>query len=416
MVVDGGQLVVNSFQSLAPAMPATPLHVIVKLPYNRPEGAVDPQIVTWTPEKEAVLWDHISRFRGTETAGVDWPGLSAHLQVPLPYLMYRAQVRYEEDLKGLQGTLGVGASVPQPSRRTSLDTKPVERSKDVMTPRNTPIALRGTQPSPLSRQATPLAIPRTKLTSPIRSPYGLQGSQFFQKNTPGGSSSTATLQQRPLSARPAVSTSPMTIRRAPSPPSPSSSSASSEDEEEKEHEENREQAGKQMKELEKMMSSQLLGFARPKGDPVKARERLTLSIMKETRQADSPQELLPATNLIPSIPSPPPEWHAGTAAAPAGAGAGRGLGPRGTTPSAPRSPLSTQSSPHQIVRNKMVGKHPAANGRHSNQGSSASSFSDLSDASISTSALEDALTSNVRQGSTSSRISTYSRGFNRPPG
>lgn len=30
-------------------------------------------------------------------------GLAEHLQVPLPYLLYRAQVRYEEDLRGLQG-------------------------------------------------------------------------------------------------------------------------------------------------------------------------------------------------------------------------------------------------------------------------------------------------------------------------
>jgi hypothetical protein len=30
-------------------------------------------------------------------------GLANHLQVPLPYLLYRAQARYEEDLRGLQG-------------------------------------------------------------------------------------------------------------------------------------------------------------------------------------------------------------------------------------------------------------------------------------------------------------------------
>ncbi len=30
-------------------------------------------------------------------------GLASHLQVPLPYLLYRAQARYEEDLRGLQG-------------------------------------------------------------------------------------------------------------------------------------------------------------------------------------------------------------------------------------------------------------------------------------------------------------------------
>ena len=288
--------------------------------------------------------------------------------------MYRAQVRYEEDLRGLQGTLGNSVAIAPP--RTSLEARPIiERPKVTASPRNTPIALRGVPLPPLSRQATPLAIPRNKLTSPLRSPYGLQGSQVFAKNTPGGSSSTATLQQRPSPARAPVSTSPMTIRRAPSPPSPRSSSASSsEDEEEKEREENREQVGKQLKELEKMMSSQLLGFARPKGDPAKARERLTLSIMKETQRVDPSPERLPATNLIPSIPSPPPEWQSGGA----GPTSGRGPGTRASSSATPRSPMSSQSSPHQIVRNKMVGRHPTANGRTSNQGSSASSFSDLS--------------------------------------
>lgn len=33
-------------------------------------------------------------------------GLAAHLEVPLPYLLYRAQLRYEEDLKGLQDIRG----------------------------------------------------------------------------------------------------------------------------------------------------------------------------------------------------------------------------------------------------------------------------------------------------------------------
>jgi hypothetical protein len=276
--------------------------------------------------------------------------------------MYRAQVRYEEDLRGLQGTLGASVALPPP--RSNLDT----RRTDASTPKNTTISLRGAPSTPLSRQATPLAIPRNKLTSPRRSPYGLQGSQLLFKNNPGGESSTATLQQKPPTVRP-LSTSPMTARRAPSPPSPRSSSGSSdEDEEQREREENREQVGKQLKELEKMMSSQLLGFARPKGDPVKARERLTLSIMKETQRVEMSNEGVPSAGLIPSIPSPPPDWRLDAA---------RGAGNRGSTPTVPRAPRPPHSPPHQIVRNKMLGRHPT-NERNSNEGSSASSFSDLS--------------------------------------
>lgn len=43
-------------------------------------------------------------------------GLAAHLQVPLPYLLHRAQTRYEEDLRGLQGIRGVlSPNQPPPS-------------------------------------------------------------------------------------------------------------------------------------------------------------------------------------------------------------------------------------------------------------------------------------------------------------
>lgn len=34
----------------------------------------------------------IAKSRAIEGAGTDWQGLSNHLQVPLPYLLYRAQV------------------------------------------------------------------------------------------------------------------------------------------------------------------------------------------------------------------------------------------------------------------------------------------------------------------------------------
>jgi len=72
-------------------MPNTspPVHVIVRLPYNRPEDAVDPPVVgqeapcaaefarltcfqvEWSAEQEAYLWDIISRSRGPAGSGTD---------------------------------------------------------------------------------------------------------------------------------------------------------------------------------------------------------------------------------------------------------------------------------------------------------------------------------------------------------
>lgn len=284
--------------------------------------------------------------------------------------MYRAQVRYEEDLRGLQGDI----STPQPQAHSklNLETRTVDRSANATPVKPSLIGLRNL-PSPLSRQPTPIAIPKNRILSQHRSPYGLQSSQILQRPNMG-SASTVTLHGRPLSAHP-VSVSPVTSRRAPSPPSPTSSSSSRSDDktEEKEREETRQQAGKQLRELEKLMSSQLLGFARPKSDTnssIKPKEKLTLSMMREPQRASSSG---PTSNLssIPSIPSPPPDTPARILTTNSTLGRG---GLNVNTIGAANSP----HSPQQLVRNKVLAKHSTVNERTSNYGSSASSFSDMS--------------------------------------
>jgi hypothetical protein len=255
----------------------------------------------------------------------------------------------------LQGNLG--ASTALPPSRPSIDTKTIERPTLPLPGRATPVSLRGSPAPPLSRQSTPIAIPKNKLISQHRSPHGLQGSQYLLRNSPI-SSSTVTLPSRPSPAR-AVPSSPLTVRRAPSPPSPRSASSSSEDEGGGNKGENREEVDRQLKTLEKMMSSQLLGFARPKVDPSKARERLNASMIKASQRLESPQEKLTPTGSIPSIPSPPPESR---------------VEPTQTTTAVRGiATISAQTRPPgQIVRNKMLARDP------SNHGSSASSFSDIS--------------------------------------
>ncbi|OJT09931.1 hypothetical protein TRAPUB_13568 [Trametes pubescens] len=77
--------------------------------------------IEWTPEQEKILWDVIAKSRAIEGAGTDWKGLADHLRVPLPYLLYRAQARYEEDLRRLQGLAiripsTASPAVPSPQR------------------------------------------------------------------------------------------------------------------------------------------------------------------------------------------------------------------------------------------------------------------------------------------------------------
>lgn len=348
-----------------------------------------------------MLWDIISRYRGSDSSGIDWPGLSAHLEVPLPFLMYRAQVRYEEDLRGLQGNLGASILPTPGTPRPTIQTKLPDKKPNSLSLRSPLLGLRTSQPAPLSRGSTPAGTPRNRLATLHKSPLGLQGSQMSPLLT-----SNSALLDRPASTRPLPS-SPLTIRRPPTPPSPQSpaSSSSENNDSEREKEENRQQVDRQLKQLEKMMSSQLLGFARPKTDG-KNKEKLTLSMVRESQRSED--RTSSASSSIPSIPSPPPDKRAGAfALSSTPRGIPRNSAPAGNTQVA-RSPPHSPSN--QVLRNKMLGKHTD---RVSNQGSSASSFSDISDASVSTSALEDALTSNFRQGSTS-RLSSFARGYSRP--
>ncbi|KAI0832938.1 hypothetical protein BC628DRAFT_367665 [Trametes gibbosa] len=107
-------------------MPSPPaVRVIIRLPYNRPEDAPpDPPRVEWTAEKEQILWEVIAKSRAIEGAGTDWKGLASHLQVPLPYILYRAQARYEEDLRGLQGLAIRSAVLPFPAAPSPLRANP----------------------------------------------------------------------------------------------------------------------------------------------------------------------------------------------------------------------------------------------------------------------------------------------------
>lgn len=100
--------------------------------------------VEWNSDKEHFLWEVIAKSRVVEGGGTDceytawWrshstdgypgKGLAEHLQVPLPYLLYRAQVRYEEDLRGLRTALSPASPTPQPTPVPSGATFPTQPS------------------------------------------------------------------------------------------------------------------------------------------------------------------------------------------------------------------------------------------------------------------------------------------------
>ncbi|KAG8900036.1 hypothetical protein FRB99_006287 [Tulasnella sp. 403] len=255
-----------------------PVHLIVRLPYDRPPNAPrDPIPVEWTPQKEQFLWEVLSRSRGPDRAGVDWQHLAEHLATPLPYLLYRAQMRYEEDLRGLRdirGTLALQLGAPA-------------TAADIPTPLATPLTSRAPSSNPNVQRGTSGGTPRTvssrgsatpqRLTTPLAGPSRTTPFREVPAALAKGQSregltgeSTATLTQRPPALP--LQENLARLRNVPlvrpqqqsSAHSSSASSTSGDEEDEVERmREDEELLGKRLKDLEKMMTSDMLGFARP---------------------------------------------------------------------------------------------------------------------------------------------------------
>ena len=305
-------------------------------------------------------------------------GLSAHLQVPLPYLLYRAQVRYEEDLRGLQdirSTLNTSNSL---ATRHSEGGRQDERpsSAHALPPRD------ASRLASSIRQRTPIS-PSQRPSSRSTLPHRLAREH---------GSATLTLSHKPgvmLNEPPPRASSP-----ASSQSSVSSDEAIDKAEEEERRQEEQEAVGRRLKELEKLMSGDMLGFARPPRiqpmpGPSTAVPRSPLREPVQRGDSASESTSISPQGSIPSIPSPPPESSSSQAlsATPASATA---ASPALLSPLVPRS---------QHYPRRGVGVRARPSQRGSSHGSSASSFSDMSDAaSISASALESALMSNIRGG------------------
>jgi hypothetical protein len=178
-------------------------------------------------------------------------GLAAHLEVPLPYLLYRVHTRFQEELRGLQDIqVGLNPSATQPTTKTSeefpVPDKPtaIGRAVSRMTG--------SSRLSSSSRLSTPLGV-RARLTS-------------LGNNSPrpkkATSSSTLTVQGVKKTYEPMRPTSPS-----------SGEDTDSEDEEAQKEEEadrnaeEQETLDRKLKDLQSMMTSDALGLvsaSRPK--------------------------------------------------------------------------------------------------------------------------------------------------------
>lgn len=497
-------------------MPTTPrIRVVVQLPYDRPENPLqDPPHIEWNAEKANILWEVIALSRTSDNGGTDWKGLAAHLDVPLPYLLYRAQARYEEDLRGLKDIPGVlshptsqqpTSGVPPSSRRPSS-------SAGALPHLGAPTA---TAPTVDRGQSLSIRIPTRKISGGAASARTLTGSAMSA--TPLGvrlrlnslthkspsktrfphaqrqgqariSSPTATLQEIVLRRSTAS-------LRSPSPFSEGESSDSSDtsevmrrkEEEEERNAEEREALDKKLAQLQKTMTTEMVGLVRnppsqnkgkekeairgrtpfpmpiistttaglsgvtATGSPAKPRfsEDIGFGFRQEgmgfaprnrdhsasVSSVSSPQGSVPSIPSPTSPPSPGPVINPSSQTPPHGQAHFQTHGyththlhPHSQAPSLSTSPMarhipsSKSSSPpvisaqnargHAHLRTIGQGTGPlygaaVVSEGESTQGSTASSFSDLSDASVSPSALESALMSNFRTGG--SKMSTIAR-------
>ena len=301
------------------------------------------------------MWEVIARSRATDNGGTDWTGLATHLQVPLPYLLYRAQTRYEEDLRGLQG-IKVALSPTNP------DLSAASPSPDNLTARPTPVPRLSGQITS-TRLTAPLGL-RARLNSLTPAPLDISPMV--------SSSSIVTLQDRP----------PGRLFRRPILPSHPSSAGSDDDseaeldasEQAERRLEEQEALDQKLRNLQTMITGDKLGLVRssrprqrterPFKDPQRALSNYTSldSSSPSTSSVGSPH------GSIPSIPSPPPERQQMQQPT------------RGPTVVAKSSspPAISPRHAHPQGFGRLIGMVQRNSEKDSNNGSSASSFSDLS--------------------------------------
>ncbi|KLO16311.1 hypothetical protein SCHPADRAFT_937933 [Schizopora paradoxa] len=398
-----------------------PVRVIVRLPYNRPKEGVEnppPAIqIEWNADKESVLWEVVARFRASDKGVPPWQALAEQLSVPLPYLLYRAQVRYEEDLKGLQGLRGVLSPTAQQGPQSPFPGEPKDGERPPLARR---ISARSGHSKLVSslRLSTPLGV-RARLNS--------IGYDSVQRQSKESSSSTLTLQATKNATSPIKAND-----------SPYSSESDSDEEQEREEAEEKmreeqEALDQKLKRLKSVMTNDTLGLVRTASSSNKGKEvdrgrdglksptspsPLRQSVGRRDLRSLSASENSTTSSphgSIPSIPSPSSESLSHSPV-------GRHLHQAKKSYSPPMvSPGHARGQSHMSFRPLIGVSRPSTSdtSRSSNQGSNASSFSDISDSNFSPSALDSALNgmsnmSNIRGGG--SRLSAFARSqFNRKP-
>ncbi|KAI9485585.1 MAG: hypothetical protein EXX96DRAFT_545694 [Benjaminiella poitrasii] len=95
-------------------------HVVIRLPFKRPERFVDPPSIVWTDEMEHKLWQYMSQ------KNTDWNVIAEQLGVPTSFVVRHAAFIYETQLRGIHQQLrqkGTNASINRTNTKSPTPSK-----------------------------------------------------------------------------------------------------------------------------------------------------------------------------------------------------------------------------------------------------------------------------------------------------
>lgn len=335
----------------------------------------NPPVIHWTPDKEQLFWEVITKVRDTEGASIEWSALADHLEVPLPYLLYRAGKRFEE---GLQAVQHFKATAGSPDPQSAEGSKKERRPSNAMLRR-----LSGQNSTAGAGRASPLQ------PSPKAGTIRLAGSGYqsvLHARAPS-SSSIATMTHRALYPPP----SGRSFSAIQSGSSSEEDEEGAAEEEEDQQQMEKEEASRRIRELERLVNQNTLQFAQSPRSHVSPSPRRTRPASQKSRSEASSSV---HTDRYQASASVSPGSPASPVAVPQ-------MTPRREeTQSSPSPPPSAFQRGRQALR---VSTSDRTAG--STAPSTSSSFSDISD--VSTSALEEATGTTFRPAP--SRLTVFAR-------
>ncbi|KAI0130222.1 hypothetical protein BJ170DRAFT_619232 [Xylariales sp. AK1849] len=404
---------------MASLQPEPTYTVFIRLPFPRGDF-VDPPPVNWDSSKDEALWNIVSEVAKTE---IDWNEIATRFQVTVDFLLQqvaflterhtsqvRAQIR-----KAAAAAKGSPAPSPIPGADGGHSAEPMQRAGSASGRPRAPSSLSVRKDSPLPRNDG--SIPGTPMRSTPR-PQGARntsstaGSLFTPRNLGGssrGNMRPVDSQRRRLSSLPMTTTADEADPDLPSPgPADTSSAASS----------SSDSSPAQSRIIRRPPRFQGHDGASSFADDDEDDEPAFLPYKphNDSSTGGGQHDLSATLRGNPrDLPRKLPKQHgkihlSQTSDSSTSSAAPATRGPSGdkTRPSGPLSPRRTM---------ELAGRSPSGKGKGYSRDSDGtpsmgSSFSDLDDASVTQSALEEALASKMQDGGTiGSRMSTISNVF-----